>query len=315
MASITLTLPSYETITQGKQVTFKAPCGCKGIEALIINNENYTLMDASNNTINQADVFTKDAMVTVVLDVDKKRAYLQNGVTPHQHSADDITSGTLPIARGGTGATSLSNVKVGSADSATKATQDGSGNVITTTYATKAELNNKKYSADDINGGALTVDSISIPDGGDINLNDGNIKLDGGHVVHGVTGEQLYADYINVPLDTEVAVGEKFNGKQVYTYIHCIGYVPYTKEEEEKTYDVTVPIGRLVRFNAWAEQETSKGWAYSIPYVRGSASGLTEYVFVTLARNGSGVWKLHVCHKNTPDDLEKLYYQIWYTKD
>ena len=43
--------------------------------------------------------------------------------------------GTLPVAQGGTGATSLANITVG------KATADASGNTITTTYATKTELN------------------------------------------------------------------------------------------------------------------------------------------------------------------------------
>lgn len=55
-------------------------------------------------------------------------------------------TGTLPVANGGTGQTNLANVTVGAAtkatnaDSATKATQDASGNVITSTYATKDEV-------------------------------------------------------------------------------------------------------------------------------------------------------------------------------
>ena len=44
-------------------------------------------------------------------------------------------SGTLPVAHGGTGATSLANITVG------KATADASGNTITSTYATKTEMN------------------------------------------------------------------------------------------------------------------------------------------------------------------------------
>lgn len=47
--------------------------------------------------------------------------------------AGQITSGTLPVSRGGTGQTSVANIKAG---------KDASGNTITTTYATKAELNN-----------------------------------------------------------------------------------------------------------------------------------------------------------------------------
>ena len=46
-----------------------------------------------------------------------------------------VAVGTLPVANGGTGQTVLSAVTTGAA---TKASQDGSGNVITTTYAPKA---------------------------------------------------------------------------------------------------------------------------------------------------------------------------------
>ena len=53
-------------------------------------------------------------------------------------------------------------VHAGYADIATKATQDGSGNVITDTYATKTELSGKsdighKHSADDITSGTLPI--------------------------------------------------------------------------------------------------------------------------------------------------------------
>lgn len=51
----------------------------------------------------------------------------------------DITpgvTGTLPVANGGTGQTSLANVTVGAA---TKATRDYNGNDISETYATKVE--------------------------------------------------------------------------------------------------------------------------------------------------------------------------------
>ena len=47
-----------------------------------------------------------------------------------------VTDDVMPVARGGTGATSLANITVG------QATADASGNTITTTYATKTELTN-----------------------------------------------------------------------------------------------------------------------------------------------------------------------------
>ena len=46
-------------------------------------------------------------------------------------------SGTLPVANGGTGQTNLANVTVGAA---TKATQDGSGNIIAQTYAKLSDI-------------------------------------------------------------------------------------------------------------------------------------------------------------------------------
>lgn len=120
-------------------------------------------------------------------------------------------------------------------------------------------------------------------------------------------------------LGVEYKVNEKFNGKRVYTYTWCVGNVPYANENTEKSYDVPVDIYRLVRFNAWAERKidnsNSSNFAYSIPYVRGSASGLNAYVFATLMREMSGTWKLYVTHKDTPDNGEGLFCQVWYTKD
>jgi len=57
-----------------------------------------------------------------------------NAANVLQASPRPGVTGTLPVANGGTGQTSLANVTVGAA---TKATQDGAGNVITDTYVTK----------------------------------------------------------------------------------------------------------------------------------------------------------------------------------
>ena len=68
-------------------------------------------------------------------------------------------TGILPVANGGTGASSLSSITVGkatTADSAAKATSDSSGNNIANTYATKAdtytktEVDNKMVSMIDL---------------------------------------------------------------------------------------------------------------------------------------------------------------------
>lgn len=47
-------------------------------------------------------------------------------------SASQVTSGTLPVERGGTGQTTVAEIQAG---------KDAAGNTITTTYATKSELN------------------------------------------------------------------------------------------------------------------------------------------------------------------------------
>ena len=73
-------------------------------------------------------------------------------------AATDGTGGSVKIEIGESGNTTIAGGKVtanefvgkltGNADTATKATQDGSGNVITATYATKAELTNHANAAD-----------------------------------------------------------------------------------------------------------------------------------------------------------------------
>ena len=73
----------------------------------------------------------------------------------HVHDAADITSGILSTARGGTGATSLSSVSVGSA---TKATQDESGNNIKASYAADISIQN------DYKGHKITLKSKSGAD-------------------------------------------------------------------------------------------------------------------------------------------------------
>ena len=152
---------------------------------------------------------------------------------------------------------------------------------------------------------------------------------DGQNVLYLTKDGEIYGEGVELPddhthavdmlLDTEYAIDEKFNGKQVYTYTWCVGGVPYRDENTEKTYAVPVDIKRLVRFNAWAETTVGgvagRDLAYSIPFVRGTASGFTAYVFASICRWGTDPWKLHVTHKNTPDNGEQLFCQVWYTKE
>ena len=102
-------------------------------------SQEYTMNDASGSDLGELDnLFAEGAIVKIILDTDVHNAYVQNpdtntylegrfdnkakkehkhtkseitdfptSMTPtaHNHSASEITSGTLAVARGGTGAT------------------------------------------------------------------------------------------------------------------------------------------------------------------------------------------------------------------
>lgn len=99
------------------------------------NATNATKANQDENGNNIVDTYaTKDNLVTVA----QKANNNANAITR-------IVNGTTTVGK----ATSAT-----SAESATKATQDGSGNVITTTYATKAELSS-------LSGGIITFEEIT----------------------------------------------------------------------------------------------------------------------------------------------------------
>lgn len=79
MSVIKLTLPRGELPVNGKRVTFTAPCSCMETEALQIDGEQYTVVDTLCQCVTGiGGRWIQGAVVTVVLDVDNKRAYLQN---------------------------------------------------------------------------------------------------------------------------------------------------------------------------------------------------------------------------------------------
>lgn len=101
MAKIKLTLTEGEPIVNGKQITFKAPCNCEGITAITIGNEEFALVNAAGTNLSTiGNAFIKDAMVTVILDTDGRKAYVQNPAAdrpldtrPTQGSVNLVTSG------------------------------------------------------------------------------------------------------------------------------------------------------------------------------------------------------------------------------
>ncbi len=79
MSVIKLTLPLGEVPVNGKQVTFVAPCDCTVTEALEINGEQYTVVDSLCKCVTgSGGRWAAGATVCVALDVDNKRAFLQN---------------------------------------------------------------------------------------------------------------------------------------------------------------------------------------------------------------------------------------------
>ena len=115
----------------------------------------------------------------------------------------------------------------GNASSATKATQDGSGNTITTTYATKSELNNFDY-----RGRANTWSAVNtFSNGTDVTSGSGSasgaiIASQGGiWAAGGIRGNKVYnaiwndlADCIPVDDDCELIPGYCycFDGEKYY---------------------------------------------------------------------------------------------------
>ena len=79
MATLTVTLPTGTTVVNGKQVTFRAPCDCTGISGIVINGTTYMLVDATTEQIT-GHTFKKDAMVSVIMDTENNKAFVQNGI-------------------------------------------------------------------------------------------------------------------------------------------------------------------------------------------------------------------------------------------
>ena len=124
MAKIKVT--SKCAIYDGMIMTFKSPCDCTVADGINVyfRNEKKTFLfrDAHGNDVSKIDdLFTIDTYVTVSLDTTNGYAYLQNADTnayleealagksdsTHGHALTDSTiTGTLPVSKGGTGATS-----------------------------------------------------------------------------------------------------------------------------------------------------------------------------------------------------------------
>ena len=82
MANITWTPPNGWVEETGTHVSFKAPCDSADAQELVINNHQYTIVDAYGNTVAGVEsAFVNNAIVEFVLDYENLKAYIQNAST------------------------------------------------------------------------------------------------------------------------------------------------------------------------------------------------------------------------------------------
>ena len=78
--TLTITLPKGEYIYTGRQVTFESPCESEGLTGLIVDGVTYDLVSAMGTTL-VANSFDAGAMISVIFNVEKQKAFVQNADT------------------------------------------------------------------------------------------------------------------------------------------------------------------------------------------------------------------------------------------
>lgn len=90
MSKINITLPRPPV--HGKQVSFIAPCSSADATGFAINGVDYTMVDADGNPIiHHTNIWNDEAMVSVILDTENKRAYLQNPISATYQRVGETT--------------------------------------------------------------------------------------------------------------------------------------------------------------------------------------------------------------------------------
>lgn len=75
------------TLVDGERLTFKAPCDCSSVDGIIVYCPNaegveYTVCDAMGECVTGVGgTWCSGALVSVVLDCENKKAYIQNSAT------------------------------------------------------------------------------------------------------------------------------------------------------------------------------------------------------------------------------------------
>ena len=96
MATITVTLPEGITLSQGKQISFTAPCDSTGVTGIIINNVTYTLLKANGDSL-ETGAFISGALISVLIDLTNHKAYIQNNAEVNVQSDWNATEGDALI--------------------------------------------------------------------------------------------------------------------------------------------------------------------------------------------------------------------------
>lgn len=78
--TLTLALITGDFIYTGRQVTFASPCESEGLTGVIVDGVEYALVNAMGTPL-VANSFDAGAMVSVIFDVENKKAYVQNADT------------------------------------------------------------------------------------------------------------------------------------------------------------------------------------------------------------------------------------------
>lgn len=146
MAIISLTLPYDELPVTGKLVTFRSPCSSEQVDSVFIGGEVYTLLTTEGST-SISKSFPEGVLVSVLLDVELKRAYIQGSSSKNDKA--------LPIEQGGTGATTAEEAleNLGAAPVSHTHSDYASSSHTHDEYASSSH----KHTTGDITSGTLSV--------------------------------------------------------------------------------------------------------------------------------------------------------------
>lgn len=76
-------ITTTETLTNGKQISFCSPANSSDVSTFLINEEEYDIVDASGKSVlGTINAWSVDSIISVVLNTDTHKAYIQNQNLP-----------------------------------------------------------------------------------------------------------------------------------------------------------------------------------------------------------------------------------------